>query len=317
LIDENSSAMSLFMRCRTLFIGCVGFVGMLAMPRAQAQSNNSALDATLQVLRQQEAAESSGKPKAKPVAPAAVAPATAAPSTANIGDNSAAFSVLRQLEAGPAPSKSSPHSAAKLSPATVAPATVSTPVVSTSTSSDPNARALEVLRQQEAGVPAPKSSINAAVVNAPAVSTSVGTDANSQALEVLRQKENPPAVITPGTPTLVGADAAQLEFIAAKKAALLAEQKRQNAAEQKALQDGFAGRVPVTTNAAPTLTPEVTAPTPTDATMPQPQATTSSAPLVATGTREEKLAELLRQWRAGEITPLQYYTQRARIIAEP
>jgi hypothetical protein len=34
-------------------------------------------------------------------------------------------------------------------------------------------------------------------------------------------------------------------------------------------------------------------------------------------TREEKLADLLRQWRAGEITPLQYHTRRSEIIAEP
>jgi hypothetical protein len=32
-------------------------------------------------------------------------------------------------------------------------------------------------------------------------------------------------------------------------------------------------------------------------------------------TRDEKPADLLRQWSAGEITPLQYHTRRAEIIA--
>ena len=36
-----------------------------------------------------------------------------------------------------------------------------------------------------------------------------------------------------------------------------------------------------------------------------------------TGTKEARLAALLQQYKADQITPEQYHTQRAAIIAEP
>ena len=33
--------------------------------------------------------------------------------------------------------------------------------------------------------------------------------------------------------------------------------------------------------------------------------------------RAQRLAELLRRYQADEITPLEYHTERAKIIAEP
>ena len=34
-------------------------------------------------------------------------------------------------------------------------------------------------------------------------------------------------------------------------------------------------------------------------------------------TKEQKLADLLRKYRNDEITPQQYHTERAKILAEP
>jgi hypothetical protein len=43
------------------------------------------------------------------------------------------------------------------------------------------------------------------------------------------------------------------------------------------------------------------------------------APVVAPGpmSKERRLADLLRRYEADEITPLQYHTERAKIVAEP
>lgn len=59
-----------------------------------------------------------------------------------------------------------------------------------------------------------------------------------------------------------------------------------------------------------TVTPPV-ATTPPPTTIPTAKVT---APLA--GSKEERLAELLRRYRADAITPLEYHTQRAKILAE-
>ena len=51
---------------------------------------------------------------------------------------------------------------------------------------------------------------------------------------------------------------------------------------------------------------------------PQPKVETRvSAPLATGGSKESRLAELLRKYKADEITPHDYHVQRAKILAEP
>ena len=46
-------------------------------------------------------------------------------------------------------------------------------------------------------------------------------------------------------------------------------------------------------------------------------ATTPMAPVPAPLSKDQRLADLLQQYEANQITPEQYHTQRAAIIAEP
>ncbi|MGA3182248.1 MAG: hypothetical protein ABSF38_18120 [Verrucomicrobiota bacterium] len=260
----------------------------------------------------------------------------------------AALRVLRQLEAAPDAGKqaASPANAAPPTAITNQPA-MAAPPAATATDTDANASNLLLLRQLEAAQETAKKAAAAGPTTPlPAVAA-------------------PPAPAAPTAPPAPAAAAldnekARREFLAAKKAALLAEQKRQNEAKQKALQEEIAARLTqaqeakkaARTNSSPTPSDTVTAPPPLDATMAQQQAAlqnatgqntandsrnsqanmilaqppaagepspASAAAANANGpaTREEKLADLLRQWRDGEITPLQYHTRRALIIAGP
>ncbi len=84
---------------------------------------------------------------------------------------------------------------------------------------------------------------------------------------------------------------AQEEKLAARKEARRLEKLQKDMEKQKA-----AASAPVAQpTAAATPTPQVQAPS----------------------TKEQKLADLLRKYKNDEITPQQYHTERARIIAEP
>ena len=51
---------------------------------------------------------------------------------------------------------------------------------------------------------------------------------------------------------------------------------------------------------------------------PNPAAAPAGAPApTEAATKEGKLADLLRRYQADEITPLEYHTERAKIVAEP
>jgi hypothetical protein len=43
----------------------------------------------------------------------------------------------------------------------------------------------------------------------------------------------------------------------------------------------------------------------------------AAAPLPISASKQQRLADLLRLYQADEITPLQYHTERAKIVAEP
>jgi hypothetical protein len=43
----------------------------------------------------------------------------------------------------------------------------------------------------------------------------------------------------------------------------------------------------------------------------------TAPPLPISGSKEARLTELLRQYRADQITPEQYHKERAKILAEP
>ncbi len=66
--------------------------------------------------------------------------------------------------------------------------------------------------------------------------------------------------------------------------------------------------------------PETPAPAPARAAPASTQAAPAAAPGPGSGaemTRDQKLADLLRRYKADEISPADYHSERAKILAEP
>lgn len=93
----------------------------------------------------------------------------------------------------------------------------------------------------------------------------------------------------------------------AAQAAKLQEALRQKLAAEKASAPApvaVAPAKPATTVAAPVAVAPITA-------------NIETAPSPLSGSKQERLAELLRRYKADAVTPQEYHTQRAAIIAEP
>lgn len=93
----------------------------------------------------------------------------------------------------------------------------------------------------------------------------------------------------------------------AAQAAKLQEALRQKLAAEKASAPApvaVAPAKPATTVAAPVAVAPITA-------------NIETAPSPLSGSKQERLAELLRRYKADAVTPQEYHTQRAKIIAEP
>jgi hypothetical protein len=217
------------------------------------------------------------------------------------------------------PEAAPPQAIAPATPAPVAPDFAPAPSVNR----DAQARALEALRQkmhegqpQQPAAPAtvatpaaPPQPITPVTPPAPApvaapVARSADRDAQARALEALRQSMNAGQVQQPGTPP--PARAATWSPGATDTSA---QARAQQALELK-MRELDAGQPvappvapPVTSPAAPTF-PEV-------AFKP-----IEPLPSPVSGPKAQRLSELLRKYRADQITPEDYHKQRAAILAE-
>jgi hypothetical protein len=148
------------------------------------------------------------------------------------------------------------------------------------------------------------------------VATAHATDtpADARLREALRQKlaemdaaaVAPPATATPAPTTMI------TTVVKAAPAAdpTLALPTGQDDAQTARLREALRTRM-----AADMVTPVGPAPVAKATPAPAP-APMVAPPLPISGTKEERLAEILRQYKADQITPLQYHTQRAKILAE-
>ena len=160
-------------------------------------------------------------------------------------------------------------------------------------------KALQALREQQAGGRAPAQ----AAVTAPTATPS-NNPAQQKALEALRG--GPVATPTPpSSPVVVTATPAQLKAMealhkhqTANPVAIPAEPSPKQIQAQQALSDKWNAAAGVTSTAAPVIAAEPEKP---------------KGPM----TKMERLAELTRRYKADELTPQEYHTQRAKIVAEP
>ena len=190
-------------------------------------------------------------------------------------------------------------------------------------------QALEVLRSKQGAKPAPamvstpkppapKPAAKPVEVRTPAVAVSApvanpayippsDTDAQKQALEVLRSKQGAkPAPAVVSAPKPVAKPAAKPVEVRTPAVAVSAPVANpayvppsDTAAQQKALE--VLRSKPVAKPAAPTLVSK---------------ATPAPIPAMAPTTKEGKLAELTRRYLNDEVTPREYHTQRAKILAD-
>ena len=166
-------------------------------------------------------------------------------------------------------------------------------------------KALQALREQQAGGRATAPVAAPAVVSRPSVPADPSNNAAQQkALEALRG--GPVATPTPpSSPAVVTATPAQLKAMealhkhqTANPVAIPAEPSPKQIQAQQALSDKWNAAAGVTSTAAPVIAAEPEKP---------------KGPM----TKMERLAELTRRYKADELTPQEYHTQRAKIVAEP
>ncbi|MEK7781347.1 MAG: hypothetical protein AAB370_07585 [Verrucomicrobiota bacterium] len=98
----------------------------------------------------------------------------------------------------------------------------------------------------------------------------------------------------------------------AAQAAKLQEALRQKLAAEKA-----SAPAPVVVAPVAPAKPVVTVAAPAPVVVAPITANIETAPSPLSGSKQERLAELLRRYKADEVTPQEYHTQRAKIIAEP
>jgi hypothetical protein len=176
-------------------------------------------------------------------------------------------------------------------------ASPSTPSPARVTESEAQRNALQALREQQAG--------GRSVSTAPAAPA--GNAAQQKALEALRGGQ-PATPTAPAAPAVVTASPAQVQALEALRRQQIANPvaiSEQPSAKQsqavQALNDKWSAAAGTTAQAAPA--PAVVAPEPEKPKGPM--------------TKMERLAELTRRYKADELTPQEYHTQRAKIVAEP
>jgi hypothetical protein len=264
----------------------------------------------LEALRQAE----KGQPVAAPAIPApaaAVAPAAAGVPAGNPEEDARALDALRQAEKTPSNAPAAAPAPVATAPA-VAPA-VATPVVAAPSipNSQEDTRALEALRQAEAAKNPTAGNIAVTAASEQArkqreADAAREEQAIAEAEAQARQKK------VEEEKTLGGVNGHEDADTVAAKAAL--EQYEKNmpaptagadnatvALERQKAQEEVARRVEE-------LQKQIKS---------QPAAVTAPAANGISESKEERLRELLRRYNADEITPLEYHTERAKIVVEP
>jgi hypothetical protein len=120
-------------------------------------------------------------------------------------------------------------------------------------------------------------------------------------LEALREAES-----AKGAPAVVSKPRQESADKFLKEEARAAKKAAAEAAKRKKEQEEAARRVEK-------VQKEMNHPAPATASTLMP----SPAPSSFAASKEQRLADLLRRYQADEISPLQYHTERAKIIAEP
>jgi len=204
------------------------------------------------------------------------------------------------------------------------------------TSPEDNSRELEALRKAELGQTSPAPVAVVAVAPPPAVAApapvavaavpaSSGDD-NARALEALHQAEHvQPAPVASVAPAVVAPSGSPEDSSKMKKSAAEAAKRKKAQEEvakrleklQKDLNSSSSATASVTVSAsAPAPVKPIASTTPTAVVTPAPTRVSSGRPVI-TADKEQRLAELLRLYKSDQITPLQYHTERAKILAEP
>jgi hypothetical protein len=245
---------------------------------AQAQSSGGDDQSkALDALRQ---AEKGPAPATKTMVAATPAPAPAPAPASSDADNAQALDALRAAE------KSGPIAA----PANAAPAATPTPapaatqaVAAVPANPEDEARALEALHSAE--LSQPQKSNASAAANRPVQAQYSAPppkedDAETVASKAALEQFEASGGVTPENPERQSEVEALRRQHAQEEAAFRVETLQKQIKSQPAV------AAPVVTGPAP-------------------------------DSKEGKLADLLRRYNADEITPLEYHTQRAKIIAEP
>lgn len=92
----------------------------------------------------------------------------------------------------------------------------------------------------------------------------------------------------------------------------MSETQPPSQATQKSRNEKKTASAPVVMGGNPTI-----APTPTAPPIPSSLAPLQGPPSSLSGSKQQKLDQLLQQYRADQITPTQYHEQRAKILSEP
>jgi translation initiation factor IF-2 len=298
-------------------------IGFAAQAQSAADSSDDQAK-VLEALRQAEhatpveqPAKSKKKPAKKskpivaPVAPTAQQPIGLPASSSD--EEARAWEALRKAEHGQAaPAMATPvvTAPAVTTPAATAPAA---PITAPASSPDDESRALEALRQaekpQHQNVQPSQTEANQ-VQNVQTRKEEEAIKAQQEADAKLHaeQERNEAAARLKEAEEAKKAAAAQARAAKIQEEAdakLKKEEEKKKLATDKA-QEESARR------ADKLLQKEMNHPTAASAAA---APTSSATPL--TGTKEQRLSDLLRRYEADEITPLQYHTERAKIIAEP
>ncbi|HEX3716412.1 MAG TPA: hypothetical protein VH595_00460 [Verrucomicrobiae bacterium] len=270
---------------------CLGMGVAIATQAQPAAGTSDDQKAALDALRQAE----KGQPATTNSAPAPTAPATATAATTD-AENAQALEALRRAEGGHAAHGPVAPAPAPAPAPTPAPEQAQAPVQAVAPNPADNANALEALRRAERGQVAPAAEPN----NAQTIQAQKQAEAAQAQAEAARSQQSRDAE-----------RAAEEKALADKTAeeAAARQSGNDNAAASAALQrqkaqDEVAQRLEK-------LQGQIKS---------QPAPTPASTPTENTGiaaSKEQRLADLLRRYRADEITPLEYHTERAKIIAEP
>jgi hypothetical protein len=284
---------------------CLGIGVAIATQAQPAAGTSDDQKAALDALRQAE----KGRPATTNSAPAPTAPVTATAATTD-AENAQALEALRQAEGGHAahgPVAPAPVPAPAPTPA---PEQAQAPVQAVAPNPADNASALEALRRAERGQVAPAAEQN----NAQAIQAQKEAEAAQAQAEAARSQQSRDAERAAEEKAL--ADKTAEETAARQKK--VDEEKNLAAAKQSGTDNAAAAAALQRQKAQDEVAQRLEKLQGQIKSQPAP--TPASTPAENTGiaaSKEQRLADLLRRYRADEITPLEYHTERAKIIAEP